>query len=229
VVLSLVTGVAKKGQVGEAVASAFAARGDTTLVVSRSDDDARARAAELGPNAFGYACDLANAAEVERLAQRVQRQHGQRLDALVHAAGGFAMSGPIATSDPDVFRNQLEISLVTAYLMTRAFFTAVQAARGSIVFFASEAVVEGSRTAEQAGYAAAKSAVIGLMRSVADEGRAFGVRANALAPSAIRTATNVAEMGADKRFVEREDVAAAVAFLCSDAARAITGQVIRLR
>jgi 3-oxoacyl-[acyl-carrier protein] reductase len=67
------------------------------------------------------------------------------------------------------------------------------------------------------------------MRSVADEGREHGVRANALAPAAIRTASNEASMGASARLIEREDVAAAVAFLCSPEARAITGQVIRLR
>jgi len=228
-VLSLVTGVGQKGQVGAAVAAALAARGDTVIVVSRAAADARARAADLGANAAGYACDLADAAAVDQLAHTVRHDHGERLDSLVLAAGGFAMSGPIAKADPDQLRRQLEIGLHTAYFATRSFFPALQAARGSIVFFASEAVLEGARTAEQSAYAAAKSAVVGLMRSVADEGRPIGVRANALAPSAIRTATNVEVMGDKVKYVEREDVAAAVAFLCSPAARAITGQVIRLR
>lgn len=108
-------------------------------------------------------------------------------------------------------------------------FPLVRSARGSVVFFASEAVVEGARTSGISAYTAAKAAVVALMRSVADEGRELGVRANALAPAAIRTATNEASMGADAKYVEREDVAAAVAFLCSPAARAITGQVLRLR
>ncbi|HEX7939617.1 MAG TPA: SDR family oxidoreductase, partial [Gemmatimonadaceae bacterium] len=105
----------------------------------------------------------------------------------------------------------------------------VVAAKGSIVFFASEAALEGSRSSGVSGYAAAKAAVLAIMRSVADEGRATGVRANALAPASIRTATNEASMGKDARYIEREDVAAAVAFLCSPAARAVSGQVIRLR
>jgi NAD(P)-dependent dehydrogenase (short-subunit alcohol dehydrogenase family) len=128
-----------------------------------------------------------------------------------------------------MFDRQLRINLETAYLTTRAFLPFVKAARGSIVFFASEAVLDGSRTSGIAGYVAAKMALVALMRSVADEGREDGVRANALAPSSIRTATNEASMGADARYVEREDVAAAVAFLCSPAASAITGQVLRLR
>jgi len=226
--LSLITGVAKKGQVGEAVAAALAARGDTVILVSRSEADARARAAEIR-NAAGYACDLANAAAVDQLARRVRDAHGAQLDALIHVAGGFGVSGPIAEADPAVLRRQIEINLVTAYLLTRAFYGAIAAARGSIVFFASESVIEGARTAGTSAYAAAKFAVVGLMRSVADEGRAVGVRANALAPAAIRTATNEDSMGSEQRFVEREDVASTVAFLCSPAARAITGQVIRLR
>jgi len=67
------------------------------------------------------------------------------------------------------------------------------------------------------------------MRAVAEEERNAGVRANALAPNTIRTATNVAEIGENARYVEREEVAEAVLFLCSDRARSVTGQVLELR
>lgn len=230
--LSMVTGVGSKGQVGEAIAVALAKRGDTVVLVSRAEDEVRARAEELvasGYSARGYGCDLADARAVDRLADRVRSEHGDRLDALVNLAGGFASSGPLAQSDPAVAERQLQINFMTAYLTTRAMFPLVRSARGSVVFFASEAVVEGARTSGISAYTAAKAAVVALMRSVADEGRELGVRANALAPAAIRTATNEASMGADAKYVEREDVAAAVAFLCSPAARAITGQVLRLR
>jgi NAD(P)-dependent dehydrogenase (short-subunit alcohol dehydrogenase family) len=104
----------------------------------------------------------------------------------------------------------------------------LQAARGAIVYFASEAALPGSRVSGIAGYAAAKSAVVTLMRAVAQEEKANGVRANALAPGAIRTATNLQSMGESARYVEREAVADAVLYLCSEEARAITGQVIAL-
>ena len=230
--LSLVTGVGARGQVGEAVALALGKRGDTVVVVARSDADAQARARDLmtaGCSAAGYGCDLGDVAAVDNLRRRVADAHGDRLDALVNLAGGFASLGPIADSDPTSFARQFEINLVTAYLATRAFFPAVQRARGSIVFFASEAVLEGATTRGVAAYAAAKAALVALMRSVADEGRESGLRANALAPAAIRTATNESAMGPGARYVEREDVANVVAFLCSPAAAAITGQVIRLR
>ncbi len=214
--LSLITGVGSRGQVGEIVAAALARRGDTVLVVSRGEDEVRDRAAELV--AAGYA----------RLAVSV-REHGDQLDALVNLAGGFAPTGPVADSDPAAFDRIFRINVTTAYLTTRALFPLVKAARGSIVYFASEAVLEGQPARGTAGYVAAKTAVVALMRSVADEGREHGVRANALAPASIRTTTNEASMPRETRYVEREEVASVVAFLCSPSASALTGQVIRLR
>ena len=67
-----------------------------------------------------------------------------------------------------------------------------------------------------------------LMRSIANEERKSGVRANALAPISIRTAANVSAMGEDARYIEREQVASIVTFLCSDAASAITGELLPL-
>jgi NAD(P)-dependent dehydrogenase (short-subunit alcohol dehydrogenase family) len=231
-VLSLITGVGKAGQVGQAVAAALARRGDQVLLVARSQDEAMARAAELvaaGGMASGFACDLADPAAVERLAAQVRTDHGERLDNLVNLAGGFGASGPLAQSDPATVARQFSINASTAYLTTRAFFPSLRVTGGSIVFFASEAVIEGARSVGVAAYAMSKSAVVALMRSVADEGREAGIRANALAPGSIRTATNEASMGKDVRYVEREDVASVVAFLCSPAAQSITGQVFRLR
>jgi len=66
------------------------------------------------------------------------------------------------------------------------------------------------------------------MRAVAQEERDNGVRANALAPTSIRTATNVKAMGDKVRYVERDEVAQAVVYLCSEDASAISGQLIAL-
>jgi NAD(P)-dependent dehydrogenase (short-subunit alcohol dehydrogenase family) len=63
---------------------------------------------------------------------------------------------------------------------------------------------------------------------VAQDEAGNGVRANAVAPNAIRTAANVASMGTESRYVEREEVAAVVRWLCSDDAARITGQAIVL-
>lgn len=230
--LSLITGAGARGQVGEAVAAALARRGDKVVLVSRNAAEVNDRADELvgaGYPAHGYACDLADARAVMELASRVRTEHGSTLDNLVNLAGGFGLTGPLSDSDPVEFTRMMTINLMTAYTATRAFLPMIREAGGSIVYFASENVLDGVRTRGSAGYSAAKSAVVALMRSVSDEGREAGFRANALAPAAIRTATNEASMGPTWRFVEREDVASAVAFLCSPGGRAISGQVIRLK
>lgn len=229
--ISLITGVGASGQVGEAVATHLAQRGDRVILVSRDANEVRTRAEELagqGLAASAYGCDLSDSAQVDDLAKRVRTEHGARLDALVNLAGGFGSSGPLAESDPAALDLMARINLSTAFQATRAFLPLVREGRGAIVYFASDAILEGGRTKGIAGYAVAKAGVVALMRSVADESRGWGVRANALAPAAIRTRTNEASMGADARYVEREQVAEAVAFLCSPASNAISGQVIRL-
>jgi 3-oxoacyl-[acyl-carrier protein] reductase len=122
----------------------------------------------------------------------------------------------------------MTINLTTAYLTTRAFLPALRTAGGAIVYFASAAALPGGAVSGMAAYAAAKSGVIALMRAVAADERADHVRANALAPTSIRTAANLQSMGDKVHYVEREQVAAAVCWLCSTEASAVTGQVVRL-
>lgn len=227
----VLTGVGREGQVGEVVARAFAEEGATLTVVARDADEARERATELqaaGHTAHPEQCDLGDVAEVAALAERVAERHAGRVDALINIAGGFAMSGPVATSDITVWRRQFDVNLTTAYLATRAFVPMLRPTRGSIVYFAAAAALPGEKVAGMSAYVAAKSGVVALMRAVADEERDAGVRANAIAPTVIRTAANLAAMSPKTRYVEREDVARAVLFLCSDDASAVTGQILRL-
>jgi NAD(P)-dependent dehydrogenase (short-subunit alcohol dehydrogenase family) len=93
---------------------------------------------------------------------------------------------------------------------------------------AAAAVLPGGKVGGMSGYAAAKAGLVALMRAVAQEERTAGVRANALAPTAIRTGTNIEAMGGKIAYVERESVAGMIAFLCSAAARNVSGQVIEL-
>ena len=227
----VLTGVGREGQVGEVVARRFAERGASLLLVDRREEQAAARAAPLareGHAVWAYGCDLSDAPSVSALAERVWAEHGGRLGALVNIAGGFAMSGAVADSDVDVWQRMFAINLTTAYLATRAFLPMLRAGRGSVVFFASEAALPGARVAEKAAYSAAKGAVVTLMRAVAQEERKNGVRANAVAPGSIRTAANLEAMGEDVRYVQRDAVADAVLYLCSESAAAITGQVLAL-
>jgi NAD(P)-dependent dehydrogenase (short-subunit alcohol dehydrogenase family) len=227
----LLTGVGGEGQVGEIVAQAFANLGASLILVDRTLEKAQAQAAAIGATghaARGYACDLANADAVAALADVIRHNHGDRLRALVHMVGGFAMSGPVAESSAADWKKQIDLQLGTAYLTTRAFLPLLRADRGSIVLFSSQAALPGAAIAEMSSYAIAKTGVATLMRAIAAEERKNGVRANALAPAAIRTAANLGSMGDSVPYVEREQVAAAVTFLCSEDASAISGVLLPL-
>lgn len=231
--IAVVTGIGRTGQSGEVIARALAQNSMRIVAVGRSGDEAKARADDLraaGHDAQSFACDLSDESQVAALARDVARIAGSppRINALVNIAGGFGMSGPVADSTLEVWHTQLSINVATAYLATRAFLPMLRTARGAIVYFSSAAALPGANVARMWAYAASKSSVIALMHAVAEEERASGVRANALAPTTIRTEANLSSMGDKTKYVEREDVAAAVSWLCSDASRAVTGQVIRL-
>src|SRR4051812_18562705 len=109
----LLTGVGGEGQVGEVVARAFAALGASLVLVDRTPANVEARAAEIsaaGSPARAYACDLADARAVADLANTVRANHGDKLRAVVHMAGGFAMSGPVAESDVEGWHKQITIN-----------------------------------------------------------------------------------------------------------------------
>lgn len=227
----VLTGVGREGQVGEAVARGFAERGAMVVLVDRQQTEVSQRAAALkaaGFRAWGFAADLTDPQQVDEVARRTAAAHGGQIDCLVNAAGGFAASGRVAESDIALFQRQLAVNLTTAFLATRAFLPLVRAARGALLYFASEAALPEGRAAGISAYAAAKAGVLALMRAVAQEERETGVRANALAPGPIRTTANVQASGDAGPFVEREDIVQAVLYLCSPKARAVTGQVIRL-
>ena len=228
----VITGVGRPGQVGEAVAGAFAERGARVFLVDRQEPEARARAEALvarGLRAASLAADLTDAGAVAALAERVRDATAGRVHALVHLAGGFTASGPVAESDPAEWSRLFAINATTAYLTARAFIPLLRPLRGAAVFFASEAALPGASAAGRAAYTAAKGAVITLVHAIAEEERAHGVRANAVAPTSIRTADNLAALGADAPMVTRESVADVVLWLCSDAARAVSGQVVAVR
>jgi len=229
--VAVLTGVSRQGQVGETVAQSLAERGVSVVLIDRTGVEAEARAREIrdrGHRALAVNADLTDASQLDAVARVVKNEFGG-VDALVNIAGGFSMSGRVSDSDPSAWSRQLGIGLTTAYLTTRAFLPLVRERRGAVLFFAAAAALPGGRIAEMSAYAVSKAGVITLMRAVAQEERQTGVRSNALAPTAIRTATNLESMDASTRYVEREEVADAVLFLCfSDAARSITGQVIQL-
>jgi len=228
---AVITGVGRAGQVGEVVAKEFAQRGAAVSIIDRDGANAETLAAAMraeGLAVTAYGCDLTDAAATADVFARIAALSGGKILALANVAGGFAMSGPVGESDPAVFQKQLAINLGSAYGASRACIPFMRADGGAIVYMAAAAILPGGKVANMSGYAAAKAGVAALMRAVAQEESANHIRANALAPTAIRTGVNLESMGDKFAYVERESVAGVIAFLCSREAANITGQVIEL-
>jgi len=227
----VITGVGRRGQVGEVVSAAFADKGANLVLVDRDSAAVNERAADVarqGSKAHPFSCDLTNPDETGEVAAKVSDLAPSGVAAVVHMAGGYVDGAPVGETDPTTWHKLIAINLTTAFTATRAFLPLVRRARGSMVYFAAASALPGASVTKMAAYAAAKGGVVTLMRAVAAEERANGVRSNALAPQAIRTDTNRASMGEDHNYVERETIAAWVLWLCSIASGPISGQVIRL-
>ncbi|MDQ3518799.1 MAG: SDR family NAD(P)-dependent oxidoreductase, partial [Gemmatimonadota bacterium] len=128
----ILTGVGREGQVGETVARAFALAGARIVAVDRDAVEVEARAEALrraGADARAFACDLTDEVQVGKVGREIAELYGHRANSLVNMAGGFAMTGPVADSDPNAWRKQFDINLTTAYVATRAFLPLLRAAR----------------------------------------------------------------------------------------------------
>lgn len=222
----IVTGVGRPGQIGHAVAMAFARSGAQTVLCDVNATGVAERAKEfqaLGLDARPAAGDLTEP-DVARLAvETAVRQYG-RLDALVNIAGGLTTFGPIDGVTVKAFDREIGINLKTTVVMSQAAIDELAKSHGSIVNVASIACFQPQ--ASMAVYAAAKAGVAAFTRSLAVELQPRFVRVNAIAPAMVRTPENLGAAGADATYVEMEHITHAVMFLASAAAEAINGLVL---
>jgi NAD(P)-dependent dehydrogenase (short-subunit alcohol dehydrogenase family) len=225
--VALVTGVSHDGQVGQAVAQVLAGQGALLTIAARSREHVEARAAELraaGATVLALATNLAVENEVQQLVDRAKSEFG-RIDILVNLAGGLTRYKPVIEHSLADWDQEVRNNLLTAFLCARAVFPVMRdAGGGSIVNFARA----GAAQANMVAYNCAKAAIEALTRTLALEGRDHGIRANAVAPGLVDTASNIDAMKPKdlKKWTKREDIAKTVIFLASDASAGITGQVI---
>lgn len=222
----LVTGVARAGQIGHAVAHAFGKAGARLVVADRNAVAVAERVKEFAAakiDARPAAGDLTEP-DIAALAIETALKHHGRLDAIVNVAGGLTTYGPVDQVTAEAFDREIAINLKTAFLMSRAGVDALARSRGAIVNFASAAYF---RPAGQlAVYSAAKAGVAAFTQSLAVELWPKGVRVNAVAPGMVRTSDNVAQAGEAAHYVEMAQLIGAVLFLAGDASAGITGQIL---
>jgi NAD(P)-dependent dehydrogenase (short-subunit alcohol dehydrogenase family) len=220
----LITGAA--GNLGRAVAAAFASAGAALVLVDRDHGSLRAAYGSQGERSLLLVVDLLDAAAVAHSVGSAAHRFG-RIDVLCNIAGGFRMGHPVHETPEDTWELMLGLNAKSVIHTARAVVPGmIAAAHGKIVNIAALAGLGGK--ANMGAYSASKSAVIRLTESMSAELRDKGINVNCILPSIIDTPQNRADMPrADpRRWVAPEALAEVVLFLASERARAIHGAAI---
>jgi 3-oxoacyl-[acyl-carrier protein] reductase len=223
--------------IGRGIANVFAAKGAQVLVVGRDLAQAEATAAAIraeGGRASGFAADVGNPGDVERMAAAALERHGG-VDILCANAGVFPAARLMEMTLAQ-WNEVLSTNLAGAFLSVRACVPALaRSGRGRIVLTSS---ITGPITGYPgwAHYAASKAGQLGFMRTAALELTPLGITINAVLPGNVRT-EGLGELGEDylaqmtasipqRRLGSVEDIAYAALFFASDEAGYITGQTL---
>ncbi len=227
--------------IGRAAAHAFAEIGDRVIVTDVLEEEGRAVADAItgaGGTAIFEPLDVRDTARTDALVAGLEAEHGA-IGVLVCNAG-IAHRVPLDELTDEKWDHTFDIDLKGMFRLVRAAAPKMRTAgSGSIVCLSS---IMGAAYGwdEHVHYTAAKAGVVGLVRGLAVEMAADGVRVNGVAPGFVRTAQVLSEqhsLGAAglkeaekyipmKRAAEPEDIAEVIRFLASDGARYMTGQVV---
>jgi NAD(P)-dependent dehydrogenase (short-subunit alcohol dehydrogenase family) len=212
------------GGLGTSIVDAFARRGDRVVAVARSRAEVSRLAATYPTQVSGETADLTARLAVDDLWQRIDRVGVPRW--LVNATGGFR-GGKVVDTPPDDFTFMMDLNLGSAWWSCRAAARRmVPAGNGAIVNVSARSALV--TEAGQAAYSVAKAGVIKLTEVLAAELKSAGIRVNAVVPAVIDTAANRQSLPEKliQRAVPPTEIAEVIAYLCSDAALAVTGSAI---
>lgn len=236
--VAIITGVSYAGQVGFALALAFAREGASVAISSRNAERVRARAQELktalpGARVLDVAADLTTEAGAGRLVEETLAAFGH-VDILVNLAGGLTKYGPSAELSLADWDAELNNNLRTTFLCTRAVWPVMQRQGGGKILNFSRAGGAQSSGPNMAAYNAAKAGVDALTLTFAHEGKSAGIYVNALGPGLIVTQSNLDSMHPSTeevalKWVSMEQIVEAALFLVSSASDGVTGALLPVR
>ncbi len=222
---------------GLAITRCLVSAGATVCVVSfETPEQAREALKEFGDKAFFYSFDITDTGRAQELADRIAAEHG-RVDILVNNAGNHCKKF-IWDMTVEDYRRVLDVHLVGSFAMTKAVVPYMKEQKhGRIIFQASMTSYIGQP--QVAGYATAKAGFLGMIHTLTAELAEFGVTVNAIAPGWIDTPMFHKAVDNDpprlakimgripaKTVGDPMDVGMCAAFLCSNAARYISGSCI---
>lgn len=214
--------------IGRALALGFAQEGAEVAIAARTETELQAvrdEVAALGRRALALPCDVTQEDQV-KAALHTAHAHFGRLDVLVNNAGLGAVR-PVPGTPLATWERMLAVNLTGTFLPTKHVWKLMQAqGGGSIINIASLAGRRG--VALMSAYAASKWGQIGFTLSAAEEGKAHGIRVNAVAPGKGDTAMRAAVVEDKAKLLRAEDHLGVCVFLASDEARYITGQVVEI-
>lgn len=232
--LALVTGGGTG--LGLAMGRCLAAAGARVVLVGRREQSLNQAVAEIGVQAGLVAHDVTRLDQAPDLVRKVAQRFGT-VTILINNAGIHLKKPALETTEQE-FLNVLGTHVLGAHALSRAVAPAmIQRGAGSILFIASMASLFG--IPQVVAYSAAKCACVGMVRSLATELSPHGVRVNAIAPGWIETDMSRKAMNGDPerrrkilgrtplaRFGEPDDIGHAAVYLCSPAAKFVTGVVL---
>ena len=219
----LITGAA--GRLGAAVAQLYAERGARLVLVDRNPEPLAAMV-EAMPGSRSVVVDLFDAAAAQAAIDAALEEAG-RVEVLCHLAGGFRMGQAVHQTSAETWDFLVDINARTLLHIARAVVPhMIAAGGGKIVTVGSVAGL--SAGAHMGAYSAAKAGVLRLTEAMSAELRERGINVNCVLPTVIDTPENRAAMPAadPSRWVSPRALAEVIAFLASDAARAIHGAAL---
>lgn len=223
---AIVTGAG--GGIGAAAARALGAAGAAVVCCDLNPDHADETAAliaEMGGRALSHQADIANRFQVGSLIEAARDAFG-RVNILINAAGVYK-GGAFAALDEWDWRRVLDVNLTGTFFCCQLMGRVMSDEGGGAILNLTSLVGVVATLSDGVSYAATKAGIIGLTRQAARELAPRGVRVNALAFAGIEGEPPLNDaLSPLGRAGTVEDAAAAALFLCSDAARFITGQVL---
>jgi len=227
---ALITGGATG--LGFRIAGCFIEAGAKVVLVGRTEDTLRSAAGQLGANARYVAHDVTNLDQADRLIEQASD-----ISILVNNAG-VHLKKPAVETTPTEFASVMDTHVSAAHALTRAALPAMlQKRHGSILYTASMTALIGMPSV--IAYSAAKSALGGMTRALTAEVAAQGVRVNAIVPGWIESPMLHQALDGDterrdkilnrtpmRRFGSPDDIGWAAVYLCSPAARFVSGVML---